>query len=331
MPYVRESSAVDRNITFDGAIETYGDFVEFDVLEHYSSIGPRQTTAGAIHWLDNGVIGERKIIFRKRPMLDFDMSENFHTFGIELTPEYAIFYMDGKMLELVDMRRYPFHPFHARLSCIAGSAPPEEDAAYFDYFRSYTISAQDYELRREQVMSMFRAREAAEAALYAKAKSEGIDIWMEVENFPYLGGWTTTTQQDPPFDRSARIIQGQQSSGDYSEEELSATGRFPVEESGEYRLWVRARDYPENNPGKRKFKVLVNGDASSDYFGVHGNEGYAWEAGDTFTLREGMHDITIFDSEQFYSRVDKVLLTNDLDYVPEGIGGRENVDYALDF
>ena len=327
MPYVRESSAVDRNVTFEGALEALGDFVEFDVIEHYSSIGPREVTAGAIHWLDNGVLGERKLIIRKKPKLDFDLSENFHTFGVEMSSDYAIFYMDGEVLDLVDMRRYPFHPFHARLTCLAGSAPPAEDAAYYDYFRSYTISPEAYEVRRAEVMAILNKRKEAEAALRAQEVSSGTDLWMEVENFPELGLWIDRPADDTPFERTARAINGRGRKGEHSKQNLSARGVFDPEKSGEYRLWVRAWDGNTEGTEHGTFSVLVNGEKSKTLYGTHNKGGFAWQDGGVFKLEKGAQSVVIYDSDQNGARCDMVLLTTDLDFVPSLIGGEENVEY----
>ena len=328
-PHLQDSSVEAENQTFAEAVEMYGDWVEFDVMEHYGYITSMETTFGAIHWLDDKELGDRKVIIREKLKSEFDMGKDYHTYGFEHTPEYAIFYIDGEIVGIQDMRTYPYHAFHAWLSCIAsnGTAPEGPSEMFYDYFRSYTISAEAYEVRRAEVMAIFNEMEEAEAKLRAQDVSNGNDLWMEAENFPELGFWIDRPSDDEPFERTARAINGRGGKGDYTKEQLSARGVFEIEESGEYRLWVRAWDDTSGEREWGTFNVLVNGEESKSLYGTHGKGAFAWQDGGTFKLEKGTQAVVIYDSSQSHARCDMLLLTTDLDFVPSSIGGEENVEY----
>jgi hypothetical protein len=91
---------------------------------------------------------------------------------------------------------------------------------------------------------------------------------------------------------------------------------------------VRSRDFATNVPGTRFFNAAINGKVSKTRFGTHGHEGFAWQDGGVFSLPAGNIKIELIDSSQFHARCDRILLTRDLEYTPNGPGGKENNEHV---
>lgn len=285
------------------------DRIEIDGFEHYAGHGPHEITYGIIEWHPL-----RGSISRDFYETESDLTKDFTVYGFEFTPDYINFYIEGNLVRTVDIRDVPQNPFHLWLTCIATKPPEAPGECFFDYMRCYEISEEDYAERRKLFLPEL------DAARNAWAPSQGIDLWVEAEDFEKYGTWNIGR------DGTSRILVGIPNKPTPAED---AYTRIVVSNDGTYRAWVRARDFPGHNPGSRTFKMSINGQESPETFGNHGEEGFAWEDAGTFDLKAGMTDINLIDSSRFYGRVDRLLLTTDLAYIPEGEGGEANVEHRL--
>ena len=78
---------------------------------------------------------------------------------------------------------------------------------------------------------------------------------------------------------------------------LDAKAQIPFPESGEYRVWVRTKNWADGAPGR--FRVLIDGKPLDKVFGA-GLREWAWEDGGTVMIAKGnatiaLHDLTGFD------------------------------------
>ena len=167
------------------------------------------------------------------------------------------------------------------------------------------------------------------------------------DSFVDAGTWTSTiaTQADGAFLGSAfhgktpddgRIgatLEDADTSGN-----RPAIANFTVS-GGKYRIWVRSRDFAENQQGHRFLNVGIDGTLQPHKYGTHGGNGYAWATGGTVELTQGSHVLEVHDTSGFYARFDAVFLTKDLNYIPSEnydtlshiatpISGNLNVDYS---
>lgn len=94
-----------------------------------------------------------------------------------------------------------------------------------------------------------------------------------------------------------------------------AIAEVMITEPGEYRLWVRDRDFATNQPGTRTFHVGVDG-VLAGQFGKHGQDGFRWSEVGVFALSAGMHELELHDTSGFFARSEGFFLSNDLDLVP---------------
>lgn len=282
--------------------------IEIDCFEHYPDYAPSYITYGTIEWAP--IQGN---INRDYQTVTPNLSTSYNTFGFEYTPDYLNYYFNGSLLKTVDMRGLPGNDFYLWLTTIATKADAADSGAvFFDYLRCYEITPANYATRKIPFLH-------ALDSLRGTTQSAGRDLWMEAEDFKQLNNWT------PERESGVRVIRGLTSTvpGRDSLELKAATG-IMVDSAATYTLWVRSRDYT-TAPGIRKFKVLVNGVPATEVFGDHGVNGYEWENGGRFYLPAGANKIEIFDVSQYYARCDRLLLTSDTSFVPQGVGGAPNV------
>ena len=98
-------------------------------------------------------------------------------------------------------------------------------------------------------------------------------------------------------------------------ETTPATFAVNCSEAGTYVLWARGNN-KASDVGARHFKIAVNGVEADATFGNVAKDGYYWEDGGTVTLNKGENIISVIDSSCYYARVDAILLTKDVDFVP---------------
>ena len=92
---------------------------------------------------------------------------------------------------------------------------------------------------------------------------------------------------------------------------------FSLREGGTYKVWVRSKDFANNQPGDRYFNIGFNDQPMiAQRFGAHGGNGYAWATGGTVELPKGANKVYVYDTSGFYARWDAVLVTKDMNYVP---------------
>ncbi|TNJ61361.1 hypothetical protein FE784_34375 [Paenibacillus hemerocallicola] len=97
---------------------------------------------------------------------------------------------------------------------------------------------------------------------------------------------------------------------------LPAIAEVDIVQTGDYKLWVRDRDFAINAPGTRTFQVAVDGTTVNKTFGTHGQDGFRWTEVGTFTLSAGTHDLALEDTSATYARSEGFFLTDDLNLVP---------------
>ncbi|WOO43282.1 M14-type cytosolic carboxypeptidase [Rubellicoccus peritrichatus] len=144
-------------------------------------------------------------------------------------------------------------------------------------------------------------------------------LWIEPENFPMLRHWKMSRQA------SVDCLSGAQDGRKRDLADATDSTIISIEKPGNYRLWVRGFDAAGNSPGKRHFRVGINGQTSNIAFGTHGKYGLEWQSGGEFELSAGECQIDVIDTSSFWARIDKIMLTTELIYTPEGKGGEENI------
>jgi hypothetical protein len=97
-----------------------------------------------------------------------------------------------------------------------------------------------------------------------------------------------------------------------------AVTKMKVAAPGEYRVWVRTRDWvaPWKAPGAPgKFQVLINGAPLATTFGTEGAD-WHWQDGGTITLGAGETTVALHDLTGFEGRCDALLFSDDPHFNP---------------
>jgi len=292
--------------------DEFGDRLEIDCFENPGNRPNSFFHYGAINWSEySGPLGGGG------RDAGIDLSADYHIYGFEYTPDFINFYFDGELLRTTDIRLAPQHDTYLWITCIATEADATDNGVmYVDYIRAYETTPAEYNIRKVPFLQRLDS-------IRGPQHSDGTDLWIEAEDFKDVGNWTIIRDSE-----NTLMVQGFQSS-DASRDstDLIATTGVVVNEPGAYKLWVRSRDF-NTQPGRRKFKLIINGEEAPVEFGTHGEEGYGWQSGGTFTLDAGTNVLKLYDSSQYFARCDKMLLTTDASFVPNGVGGVSNVEHV---
>jgi hypothetical protein len=143
-------------------------------------------------------------------------------------------------------------------------------------------------------------------------------IWLEAEHFANTGGWSNDPQFVDLMGSPYLLATG------VGKPVKDAVTKARVAKAGEYRLWVRCKDwYPQYSPGQ--FQVLVGPSftvgplregESRAAFGKAADDRWRWVDGGTFALEAGEIDVAIHDVTGWFGRCDAVVLARDALFRP---------------
>lgn len=121
---------------------------------------------------------------------------------------------------------------------------------------------------------------------------------IEAEDFQFSGEWLKESDSTASGHRILRTPGAA----------FDALTVISLPQAASYRVWVRSRDYLEY-PGKRRFKLAIDGILFEPEFGAHGVAGWKWERAGERELTAGDHVVALHDSAKFYGRADAIMLT----------------------
>ena len=144
------------------------------------------------------------------------------------------------------------------------------------------------------------------------AEKPGADVTVAVlaADFEFQGDWDLLNDLKQPV-----LIAAQHGRGH------AAATAVQIPRPSRYRLWVCTRDWPEDRPGTRTFAVRVGERRAEKTFGASGKEGYAWEDGGWFDVREGPL-LLCLENPRPFARVQGLLLTTDPHLQPVKLVGQ---------
>ena len=137
-------------------------------------------------------------------------------------------------------------------------------------------------------------------------------LLLEAESFDHRGGWMVDQQFMDQMGSPILLAHGLGRPVD----DATHTVNFP--RSGEYRAWVRTRNWvaPWNaKPAPGRFRVLVNGRPLKPAFGTEGQE-WHWQDGGSVRIESGPATIALRDLTGFDARCDALVFTADRNFRP---------------
>ncbi len=137
-------------------------------------------------------------------------------------------------------------------------------------------------------------------------------LFVEAESLQTHGGWSLDTAFTQIVGSPYLLAHG------LGKPVADATGAVQVREGGNYRVWVRTKDWvaPWKAPGTPgRFQVVVQGKPLGAEFGTVGAE-WHWQAGGALVLKPGEVSLALRDLTGFGGRCDAILLSNDPKFSP---------------
>ena len=141
--------------------------------------------------------------------------------------------------------------------------------------------------------------------------SLGAEILIEAGAFDEYGGWILDSQFVDQMGSPYLLAHG------LGVPVASAKTKVHIPEAGQYRVWVRAKDWvPSHHPGR--FQVRINGTPLDIEFGANGKD-WTWQDGGTVRLGPESVTIELKDDTGFDGRCDAIFLTTSDKVPPEGV------------
>ena len=137
-------------------------------------------------------------------------------------------------------------------------------------------------------------------------------VFVEAESLASHGGWKLDTSFTHIVGSPYLLAHGL---GKPVEE---AAGTVRIASAGEYRVWVRTKDWVAEwgAPGKPgRFQLAINGQALPTEFGIEGKD-WHWQPGGKISLAAGEVRLALRDLTGFDGRVDAILLSKDPAFTP---------------
>lgn len=142
-------------------------------------------------------------------------------------------------------------------------------------------------------------------------------VLVEAEAFAEHGGWQLDTQFIETMGSPYLLAHG------LGNPVADATTEVAFPEAGEYRLWVRTKNWVETFADKvdaaaapGRFQVKVGGRTVAHEFGKTGAE-WHWEDGGTVAISDAKTSVALVDLTGFNGRCDAILFSKDPDFVPD--------------
>ena len=130
-------------------------------------------------------------------------------------------------------------------------------------------------------------------------------ILVEAEAFDRYGGWILDSQFELEMGSPYLLAHG----NGIPVADATTTVNVPLPDSGDYKVWVRAKDWvPDHHPGS--FQVVINDISLETAFGANDMD-WSWQFGGTVELPPGDFTLTLHDLTGFCGRCDAVFLTLD--------------------
>ena len=150
------------------------------------------------------------------------------------------------------------------------------------------------------------------AACVGRSLAPAATVLVEAEGFDKLGGWMIDQQFMDQMGSPFLLAHGL----GVPVKDATTAVSFPA--IGEYRVWVRTRDWvPQRKAGEApgRFRVLIDGKPLKAVFGAKG-AAWHWQDGGTVAVSKEKATIALRDLTGFEGRCDAILFSSDPAFVP---------------
>ncbi|UPT62591.1 MAG: FAD-dependent oxidoreductase [Hyphomonadaceae bacterium JAD_PAG50586_4] len=128
-------------------------------------------------------------------------------------------------------------------------------------------------------------------------------ILVEAEDFDDYGGWVLDSQFEAQMGSPYLLAHG------LGQPVADASTTITIAESGNYEVWVRAKDWvTTHHPGR--FLLSINGVRLETQFGANGQD-WTWQSAGRVALHEGETRLALHDLTGFAGRCDAIYFARD--------------------
>lgn len=155
-------------------------------------------------------------------------------------------------------------------------------------------------------------------SIFAVSLSLAAGVLVEAESFDNHGGWVVDPQFVDTMGSPYLMAHG------LGTPLPDATTTIHLPQSGEWRVWVRTRDWTPDFNGTKpgRFQLLINNTPLTPEFGTS-PASWGWVDGGTVTTSQTMVELRLHDLTGFNGRCDAIWLTTDLTAPPPPNNGAE--------
>ena len=146
------------------------------------------------------------------------------------------------------------------------------------------------------------------AKVYGQAQST---YFIEAEDFQFPAGWVFSKEEGTNVSGKGALFAA--ASKDSVPDALTV---ISLKTKGKFLVWTRSRDYADNKPGTRKYRLSVNEQDMNQESGTHLGEGYAWEKVGRIDLDAGENVLRLKNTSRNFVRCDAILLSTDEAFNP---------------
>jgi hypothetical protein len=142
-------------------------------------------------------------------------------------------------------------------------------------------------------------------------RASATGILIEAEDFDSYGGWVLDSQFETQMGSPYLLAHG------LGRPVADATTVIDVADSGDYEVWVRAKDWaPPHHPGR--FSLSINGVTLDTEFGAN-DQDWSWQSAGSVLLRQGAVSLALHDLTGFDGRCDAIFLSRDGTVPPNAV------------
>lgn len=146
---------------------------------------------------------------------------------------------------------------------------------------------------------------------------------VEAEDFQFPASWTIGKEAGTNVSGKGALL-----GSNNKEVTADALTVIDIKVKGNYVVWTRSRDYAQNNPGTRSYRLYVNEQPMARESGAHLHEGYEWEKVGVVDLETGETVLRLKNTKLNFARCDAIFLSTDGGFDPNKMSASLNT-YAL--
>jgi hypothetical protein len=140
----------------------------------------------------------------------------------------------------------------------------------------------------------------------------GQNYFIQAEDFQFPGEWTVSKEAGTNVSGKGALLTYSSSSNDPKSDAFTV---IKITSKADYVTWTRSRDYAQNAPKTRQYRLYCNDQAMTLESGMHGEEGYHWENVGKVSLEAGDNLLQLKKKTNF-ARCDAIFFTTDESFNP---------------